>query len=181
MVHPVTDALHQFSERYMQKWSSLHQSLPVSEELVGIDSPCIQEQKQGRVFWQPVKNVVESVLLPVENGIEIALHEDIHAFYGSQYSADMTARFQSHDFTLLQVWNEDDLTRLQENILGHLVTQRRLKLKPTVFIGTTDSEWDVISICNLTGQVLLEHLGTKNREILAASVAEFLDQTEPEV
>ena len=42
-----------------------------------------------------------------------------------------------------------------------------------------DSELDVISVCNVTGEVVKETLGTRNRLPLASSLASFLTQLEP--
>ena len=38
---------------------------------------------------------------------------------------------------------------------------KRLKLSPTLFIATLDSELEVISVCNLSGEVIKETLGTR--------------------
>ena len=91
----------------------------------------------------------------------------------------MPARFADITLTLLQTWSEDDLQRVQENLIGHLVTQKRLKLSPTLFIAALDSELDVISVCNLSGEVVKETIGTRNRETLAPSLADFLTRLEP--
>lgn len=68
---------------------------------------------------------------------------------------------------------------VQENLIGHRVVQKRLKLSPTLFIATLESELEVISVCNLSGEVLKETLGTRKRTILSPSLASFLDQLEP--
>jgi SecY interacting protein Syd len=91
----------------------------------------------------------------------------------------MAARFAGETMLLLQTWSPDDFRRVQENLIGHLVVQKRLKLSPTLFIATLESELEVISVCNLSGEVLKETLGTRKRTILSPSLASFLDQLEP--
>ncbi|KDM90183.1 SecY-interacting protein [Photobacterium galatheae] len=181
MNHPVTAALADFSTRFMKVWSDEQASLPCSSDLVGLTSPCVASENRDTVFWQPVAREPVGELTAVEQGIELRLHSDIQAFYGSFFSGDMAARFQTLELDLLQAFSESDFQRLQENILGHLVTQRRLKLKPTVFIGVMAAENQVIAICNLTGNVVLETLGQPERELLAEDVASFLRQLEPVV
>ncbi|WP_299020372.1 SecY-interacting protein [uncultured Photobacterium sp.] len=181
MNHPVADALSDFSSRFLQAWCDAGQGFPRSEDLVGLESPCVEHDSGYEVTWKPVKREPQGNLAGVEKGIELRLHEDIKVFYGVQFSGDMAASFRGLEFELLQVFSEEDELRLQENILGHLVMQRRLKLKPTVFIGALDAEDKVISICNLTGQVILETLGKDIRDVLAADIETFLQELQPVV
>ncbi|MBX4276632.1 SecY-interacting protein Syd, partial [Mycobacterium tuberculosis] len=47
------------------------------------------------------------------------------------------------------------------------------------FIATLESELDVISVCNLSGEVVKETIGTAKRITLSPSLAAFLNHLEP--
>lgn len=181
MTTAIVSALTRISSQYQATCQQEYGSLPRSAELVGVPSPCIVDSKGGEVYWQAIARDEFADFSDVERGIELRLHSDIKEFYGAQYSADLSMSWKGKPLTLLQVWSDDDFIRLQENILGHLVTQRRLKLKPTVFIAAIDSDLDVISVCNISGEVVLEHLGTDKREVLSESLEQFLAELDVEV
>ncbi|MGY5958344.1 SecY-interacting protein [Kosakonia sp. BK9b] len=174
-------ALEAFTQRYCDAWHEQHGSWPQSEELYGVPSPCIISSTADRVFWQPQPFPPGRNVNPIEQAMDIVIQPAVHAFYTTQFAGDMTARFATESLTLLQTWSEEDFLRVQENLIGHLVTQKRLKLSPTLFIATLNSEWDVISLCNLSGEVIKETLGTRQRVVLAPTLADFLRQLEPVV
>lgn len=181
MVHDVPQALREFTQRYVACWQQQYGHAPVSEELYGIASPCIIESRADQVLWLPQAFRPWATLEKVEKALEIKLQPDSHAYYTQQYAGDMLAQFGKHRLTLLQVWSEDDFTRLQENLIGHLVTQKRLNISPTLFLATTESEMAMISLCNVSNNVVLEQFGTDKRELLSTSLGHFLDALRPMV
>ncbi|MBI6548931.1 SecY-interacting protein [Xenorhabdus lircayensis] len=175
----VTEALSDFTRRYIELWQEKTGFPPASSDLYGIPSPCIERKGEGVVHWLPQSFSIQEKLSKVEAALEIRLQDSIHDYYMMQLAGDMTASFEGQNFSLIQLWSEDDFIRLQENLIGHLVTQKRLKLSPTVFIGTTDSDMGLISVCNLTGQVILEQFGSHERTTLSADLASFLSVLNP--
>lgn len=174
-------ALNAFTQRYCNAWLEQRGSWPQSEALYGIPSPCVISTTDNYVIWQPKPFTLKQNVNPVEQALDIVVQPAAHALYTMQFAGDMPARFGDESLTLLQTWSEEDFLRVQENLIGHLVTQRRLKLSPTLFIATLDSELDVISLCNLSGEVIKERLGTSQRTVLAPTLADFLQQLEPQM
>lgn len=179
MEQQVPQALNAFTQRYVELWQRETGHPPASDELYGVASPCIVATQDSRVHWLPRAQSVAARLDGVERALEIQLHPDAHAFFTSQFAGDMTARFDNLECTLLQAWSEDDFIRLQENLIGHLLTQKRLKLSPTLFLATTDSEMALISLCNLSGEVVLEEFGTRQRRVLSSDLVDFLHKLLP--
>ncbi|MGK7246676.1 SecY-interacting protein [Buttiauxella agrestis] len=181
MDNEVRQALEDFTERFCQAWREQADGWPASEELYGVPSPCIVTTTGNDVRWQPQPFAPANNLSAVERAMDIALQPGAHQFYTTQFAGDMPAMSGNQALTLLQAWSEDDFQRVQENLIGHLVTQKRLKLSPTLFLATTPDEMEVVSLCNLTGEVVLEKIGTKQRTTLAPSLNLFLLGLQPQV
>ncbi|WP_343554324.1 SecY-interacting protein [Pantoea sp.] len=179
MMQHTADALREFTARYVEHWQQQAGHLPASSELLGVPSDCIVSTLDDRVLWQPQPFTLPATLEAVERALDLQLQPEITAFYTTQFAGDMTAQFVDRPITLLQVWSEDDFTRLQENLIGHLVMKRRLRQSPTLFIATTESDNEVIAVCNLTGEVIVEEPGTKKREILSPGIKTFLNDLQP--
>ncbi|WP_337011964.1 SecY-interacting protein [Pantoea sp. AS142] len=179
MMQQTAAALRDFTTRYCQHWLQEVGHAPASSDLYGVPSPCALEDRDQRVVWQPQPFSLPPTLDAVERAIDIQLQPPITDFYTTQFAGDMQASFGENHLTLLQVWSEDDFLRLQENLIGHLVMQRRLKQSPTLFIATTDSEQEIISLSNLSGEVILEQPGRKQRVVLAENLEIFLKTLQP--
>ncbi|KAA1195239.1 SecY-interacting protein [Photorhabdus heterorhabditis] len=179
MISSVTEALANFTRRYVDLWQKETGTAPASSELYGVPSPCITHTGDDIVYWLPQPFPSADKLNKVEVALDIQLQPAIHDFYTSQLAGDMTAMFEGQQLSLIQVWSEEDFIRLQENLIGHLVTQKRLKLSPTAFIATVDSDMSIISLCNLTGEVILEQFGSDKRTPLFTDLIGFLGAIKP--
>ncbi|KNC87994.1 SecY-interacting protein [Trabulsiella odontotermitis] len=179
MDNQTAEALQAFTQRYCEAWQREYDSWPRSEDLYSVPSPCTVSTAGEAVFWQPQPFDLTPNVNAVERALDIVIQQPLHTYYTTQYAGDMSATFMGESLLLLQTWSPDDFRRVQENLIGHLVTQKRLKLSPTLFIATLDSELDVLSVCNLTGEVVKETLGTPTRTVLSPSLASFLNQLDP--
>lgn len=176
----VSEALTHFTQQYVTQWMEQVGLPPASIELYGVPSPCTVRTGESWVYWEPQAfPFKDKSLRKVATALDIELQPMIHPFYTTQLAGDMKAQFQEHTLSLIQVWNEDDFIRLQENLIGHLVTQKRLKLSPTLFIATLDSDLEMISLCNLTGEIIVEKFGSKERQVLSPNLVSFIQELSP--
>ncbi|EPL3992607.1 SecY-interacting protein [Providencia stuartii] len=178
----VSEALTQFTQQYVTKWKEQTGLSPASRDLYGIPSPCVIRTGENWVYWEPQTfPIADKNLNKVATALDIELQPMIHPFYTTQLAGDMKAQFEGHLLNLVQVWSEEDFIRLQENLIGHLVTQKRLKLSPTLFIATLESDLEMISLCNLTGEIILEKFGSKEKRVLAPNLIHFIQELTPVV
>jgi SecY interacting protein Syd len=179
MIEETSQALRDFSQRYGDLWQQQHGHAPASADLHGIPSPCIVATHDDEVWWQPQPFTLAKNLDAVERALDLSLQPAVTGFYTAQFACVMAGTFAGQRMSLVQVRSEGDFVRVQENLIGHLVMKRRLKHSPTLFIATTESELEVVSVCNLTGEVIIEQLGTQKRQVIAPSVENFLILLQP--
>ncbi|WP_241575423.1 SecY-interacting protein [Rosenbergiella nectarea] len=179
MLDETSQHLSDFTQRYCQRWQQERQSAPLNDQLIGIDSPCLLATNENGITWQPQPFTLPKNLDSVSKGVDLVVQPSVVAFYTTQFAAEMPASFEGMPLTLLQVWNREDFTLLQQNLVGHLVMKRRLKHSPTLFIATTDDDSTIIAVNNLNGHVILETLGKKQDKVLAPSLCDFLQVLRP--
>jgi len=139
-----------------------------------------QEGKIGeKVLWQPVKQQQAASWQDFEKALGLTLHPSISTFYQCYWSDNLSATHTSGKLELIQVWNEADFARLQQNLIGHILMKRRLKQAETIFFALTEEEDFILSINNLSGEVVLEQIGLEPKQVIAADLASFLSSIEP--
>ena len=122
MDHQTAEALRAFTQRYCAVWQQQRHSLPRSEELYGVPSPCVVDTQGEAVFWQPQPFSLAQNISAVERALDIVVQQPLHSYYTTQFAGDMSGRFAGETLTLLQTWSEEDFQRVQENLIGEYVT-----------------------------------------------------------
>ncbi|WP_241607692.1 SecY-interacting protein [Rosenbergiella australiborealis] len=179
MLDETSQQLSEFTQRYCQFWQQASHSAPRNTSLLGVDSPCLVATYEQEITWLPQPFTLPKNLDGVAKGVDLLLQPSVVAFYTTQFAAEMPATFEGTPITLLQAWNEEDFTLLQQNLLGHLVMKRRLKHSPTLFIATTEDDETIITVENISGHVVLETLGQQQYKVLAPSLIHFLQLLSP--
>lgn len=144
-------------------------------------SPCyigVAEQDEW-VNWQPKLREEPATFRGIEQALEITINPQLVCYYGRYWSDNLSAQSSRGELQLLQVWNEDDFVRLQQNLVAHVMMKRRLKQSETLFFALTDEEDFMICVDNATGQVVLEQVGLQPREVLAKDLASFITSLTP--
>ena len=158
------NALKTFTTRYCDAWHDTGHGRKVLISMVCL-RPALSLRWTTTLSGSRSRSVEENVNA-VERAMDIVVQPAVHAFYTTQFAGDMPARFGEITLTLLQTERRRSAacSGKPDWSSGHA---KRLKLSPTLFIATLDSELDVISVCNLSGEVIKETIGTRNRETLA--------------
>ncbi len=175
--------LEAFMDRFLAAHRERFGGLPETDWDPDWPSPCQvgEPEDDRRIRWQPVRREPHGDFARLEEALETAFHPDIRAYYTTFWSEGMDARADDGGLFLLQVWNERDFERLQENLIGHALAKRQMRQPLTLFFATTDDPDLFLSVDNDSGRVLLERPGFKPLREIADSLPAFLHGLEPVV
>ncbi|PHR64884.1 SecY-interacting protein [Pseudidiomarina marina] len=141
-----------------------------------------ETEANGQVQWQPILQQEPLQFDDLANALEQPFHPDIAIFYGRWFAADLNVEYDNHPLILLQNHCREDGERLQANLAGHVLMKRRLRQPITLFIGLAEESDDLlITVDNESGQVGLEFVGQPQHEILAPSLAAFIEKIKPRI
>lgn len=137
-----------------------------------------------RVPWRPLPRSLQVPEMHdfegLENALETEIHPDIKAYYGSFWSGGLEAEAPQGHVSLILLWNEEDASRLIENLIGHALAKRRARSPLSIFFACTEQDSDLfLSVDNATGNVLIEKPGHKPVDVVAESLASFIDSLVP--
>lgn len=168
----------------------IHRYCAAAEEQGGLQveydrewpSDCIQNSPESgeMALWKPILQTNTSNFQAMYDALELTISDEFESLFTRYWSDHLGAITEQGKMTLLQVWNQDDFERLQQNLIGHVLMKRRLKQPETLFFGVTDQEDFIISLEHHSGHVVVEQVGKKPHLKLADSLVEFINKLEPD-
>lgn len=176
---PAASALRDFVDRHTkahpQRWEAFD---PEWRSPCETDDP-VKLDNDLWVPWSPVRRQHARDFDGLANAIEAEVHPSICDYYSQYWSGNLEATSEEGELSLILLWNPDDVDRLVENLIGHVLVRIRSRRALTLFFGCTDPATDLIlSVRNDDGVVLAEDARGKVIREVAGSLSEFLARLE---
>ena len=148
-----------------------------------VSQPYRDSNGVDHIDWQPLKRTHATTpndFTGLERALDLEIHEDLKSYYGRYWSGGLEAKAEQGHVSLLFLWNEDDVVRLTENLVGHALAKRRSKSAFSVFFACTEEDSELfLSVENHSGRVVLERPGYKPLRTVAECLDEFLNGLVP--
>lgn len=180
----VRHALGEFVSHYLKAYPVLEEPFdPEWRSPCEVGEPYMDDSGIQRIRWEPLarrSELASADFAPLERALECPIHQDVKDYYGAFWSGGLEAEAPDGHVSLILLWNEADLSRLIENLIGHALAKQRAKSPFTVFFACTEEDSELfLSIDNQSGAVLLERPGYKPLREVAPSLPRFLEELVP--
>ena len=180
MSEQVTAALDEFVQKYLVIAKKYPEMLLVEYDNDWPSECYTSPGNTGdKVDWLPVKRSGLANFSDLEKALEMKIHQDVISYYSAYWSDNLIAETDKGHLQLLQPLNQHDFERLQQNLVGHILMKRRLKQPETLFIGLTDEDDFILTVDNMSGEVMLEQVGLLPKKVVAPNLAVFIQSLKP--
>lgn len=171
-----------FSQRYVEEYQLTFNHLPLVESDENWPSPCLNGNFDKQLnYWKPVELPQPLSFDNVEEALELTIHPSISEYYNVIYSESIPSHCDEGYLQLLFAWSDDDFSRLQQNIIGHILMKQKLKQAITIFFAVTDDDNIVLSVNNDSGEVWAERVGCEPHKKIANTLTEFINSLTPDI
>lgn len=172
----VGNALRDFIAKAQEKYGSFYDPYEADwRSRCEVGEP-FELDTQKVIEWKPVERERNGDL----SGLADELHPDLREYYETFWSGGFEAECPDGPVSLLQVWNPEDLRRLKENLVGHLMAKKSIHLPLTGFFACTTPDSDyILSVATDSGDVVLEKPGYRSERTVASNLAEFIAELAP--
>jgi len=180
----VGQALAEFVAHYTKTYPVLEEAFdPEWRSPCELGEPYADAGGIRRIRWEPLPRRADQVsedFAPLERALECSIHRDIKDYYGAFWSGGLEAEAPDGHVSLILLWNDADLARLLENLIGHALAKQRARSPFSVFFACTEPDSELfLSVENNTGNVLLERPGYPPLREVAPSLGHFLEELVP--
>ncbi len=175
--------LEEAIDRFFDHYQKSHDQLTCAAD-PDWPSPCEMieaGETDGQVQWRPVRrHPANQDFADLEKALGFELHPDLKTHYSRYWSGSLEAEAPDGHVSLIYLWNQEDVARLLENFIGHVVACRNNKTPFAGFFATTEPDSDYfLTVNNTSGQVQLEQPGYKPIRVVCETLAEFYDLLVP--
>ncbi len=131
---------------------------------------------KSTITWAPTRrNDFIDDFSRLEQAIETVIHHDVKKYYGRYWSSNIPLQAPDGFVELLFLWNQADIDRLIENLIGHFLACKQADTPFSIFFACTEPSSDYfLTVNNQTGVVQLELPGHKPIRQISSSLSEFL-------
>ncbi|MDG1815955.1 MAG: SecY-interacting protein [Glaciecola sp.] len=176
------DSILNFSGSFLEQYQEKLHHLPLVEYDEQWPSPCLQDKFDDTFMcWKPFEMTPSLSFENLESALDLIIHPSVVEYFTSIYSDSIPATCSEGHLQLLFAWSESDFSRLQENLIGHVLMKQKLKQEVTLFFAITDDENIMLSVNNHTGEVWAERVGCKPHKKIADSLNDFMASLQPDI
>ena len=168
----VFDAMTVYFDNLLRAWKTRRNSLPKFSFNPTIDPRLYMgnPDREGYVFWRPLKKAVPHDLSLLENELNLKLHPSIQEYFNSYWFCSLGGKYNGTSLQLTPVLPAKELDQFLMEVSGY----KRAHLGALDYTPIGVGSFQLLVISNVDGTVSLEDFESHSFKPLAPSLEELI-------